>query len=193
MVGIALKPGVSQQLVHSLQERVSAAASRLEKHLPSAEIETEEAADNVLTESQPENIAGESAFRNKIAAPIKSTGYVPNDPSSAVKAKATTEISFRETGEGQDLRQENEILRTLLRHQELIANLKNQNVSILRVLSEQLDLQIVGEEVGSDRHLEVTPSLRVARKNEAFHYFHTYFNNAHRKCFDCRISARRRR
>ncbi|CAM6097220.1 unnamed protein product [Calypogeia fissa] len=188
-VGIALKPGVSQQLMHSLQESLSAVTSRLQKHLPSQEGETQEA-----PASEQESPAGDSLPGNKSAeTPNKSTGYVPSDASSAVKTEPLKAISTKGTGEVQDLRQENEILRTLLRHQELIDDIKGQNASILRVLSEQFDVEIGEQGAESDRNLEVTRSHRAARKNDAFHHFHSHSKNDHRKCFDCRISARRRR
>lgn len=185
-VGIALKPGVSQQIVHSVQEKLSAVASQLQKYLPSTE--GDDQAETESLASQEENALRESVSESEVQDGENSVGYVPSNPSSVMKTEAAVGTSSRGTGEVEELRQENEILRTLLRHQEVIEDLKDQNASILRVLSEQFDLQVGGH----DPDQNLAASQRIAR-SKTVHSFHSQSNNSQGKCFDCRISARRRR
>ncbi|KAG0576036.1 hypothetical protein M758_5G049000 [Ceratodon purpureus] len=148
-IGLALKPGVSQQILHMLQEGCSTV---LNKVRPQAHEGPHNEAPGV-----PDSGAHESAvrpFQSPFTSPLNQLASTPS-----IKNSKT---------EMEELRTQNEILRTLLRHQERIEDLEHENA----LLRERLNMN------GITR----SPASRALNSRQTS-----------TDCFDCRSLARRRK
>ncbi|KAG6555289.1 hypothetical protein Mapa_003332 [Marchantia paleacea] len=193
--GLALKPGVVQQLTHTVQEKLTGLMSEIQKKLPSPQAEIQSTSGTMQASNIPDDVVvpnklAEAAPVQVAPGPAMATGYIPSELSPPSVTTQAVDSNPQGNTTEEDLRQENQILRTLLRHQELLEDLREENSTLRHILNEQIDLQAGGNRV------DVQSKISAGRKYRGDPMCTTsrsYADNSCRNCFDCRRQSRRRR
>ncbi|KAL3677695.1 hypothetical protein R1sor_020651 [Riccia sorocarpa] len=172
--GLALKPGVVQQFSHTLEKKLTELTSHLRKQLPVTEVEKKNVPGTLDSSSSPPGVIISNKLEEapSLQPSSSSNGIVltngPEEEPSSLQAKnimndlpqtsaeagQAVESASRENTAVDDLRNDNQILRRLLRHQELIEDLMKENASLHHILNERIEIR-VGEAAGDLTKLSV--------------------------------------
>ncbi|KAL2641334.1 hypothetical protein R1flu_008921 [Riccia fluitans] len=140
--GLALKPGVVQQVTHSAQKKLTELTSHFQKQPLVTEAEKINPPVVVQSSSSlPDGLVVTKKLEEAPPAMAARNGPSNLTQNSVVSAQAVDSAS-PEKNVLEDLRNENQILRTLLRHQELIEDLVEENASLRHMLKERVELQV---------------------------------------------------
>eukprot|EP00250_Pteridium_aquilinum_P009298 c18578_g1_i2 orf=153-980(+) len=174
-IGVTLKPGTVQQLKNLVEQGLSTINERVKSVAVSSDVEegkgntVESSALVVQEKSSPDLSSLKGSTTDKLL-----EGFLQSSPRAATREQGRQESNH---GEVERLQTENRILVTLLKHQEQIEVLKEENASLKQALAEERD-----------------PSLKPkASSDDVDHSVEGKLCNSRTKCFECRRRSRQGR